>query len=181
MSLEARPASSRGTTSRGRRWFHPGGVVLVGGALALAAAAWNAADPVREERASGAELGAAVETVRTFVTLASHLRGSGGDERFAERIPAEPGVLAELEADLELGQQLGDQDARLVHADVKDVRPVARGLVEVRTREYWVTEGDEAERANVLTVRYVLRREWSAWKVADWDLDLRPEPVGGTR
>ncbi len=162
-----------------RRLFRPELLVLVAGGVALAASAWRAAAEPERRSIPQRDRDDAIAAVRSFVSLSSHLRGSGGDERFADRIPADPAVVAELVSEVELSRRLGlHEESRLVRADAREVRHVGPYLVEVRMKEYWVMRsgpGGSDVRPDVLPVRYLLRRDGGAWKVADWDLELGAE------
>jgi len=166
-----------------RRLLRPEILVLAAGAVALAGAAWRASSepaPTVSQR----DRDGAIAAVRSFVSLSTHLRSSGGDERFADRIPADRAVVSELVTDVELGRRGGreEEESRLVRVDVRDVRPSLAFLVEVRTKEYWVTRsrpGGADVRSDVLLVRYVVRRDGGAWKIADWDLELGADAQEG--
>ncbi len=149
-------------------------VVFAVGACALGVAAWRASSVERRDLEQR-DRAAAVEAVRAFVSLSAHLRGSGGDRRFAERVPAAPAVVDELVADAKEGRRLGRLDqSRLVQADVRRVREVGLEMVEVTTKEYWVTRDSSDSsryRSDVVPVRYVVRREGGAWRVVDWNVE----------
>lgn len=152
--------------------------VMVGGLALLLAAA---AEAIRKEQADRAWLddGAREEAFRgaaRFATLAAHLRASGGDPRFADRIPADPPVVAELLSDITVAQHHGlVERAQLVRFEPRAVDAVGPELAEVRATEYWITRSGgpagEATRSDVVPVRYAMRRDAGGWRVADWALD----------
>ena len=152
--------------------------VMVGGLALLLAAA---EDAVREGRADRAwfDDGAREEAFRgaaTFATLTAHLRASGGDPRFADRIPADPPVVAELLSDITVAQHHGlVERAQLVRFEPRAADAVGPELAEVRATEYWVTRSvgaaGEAVRSDVVAVRYAMRRDAGGWRVADWAFD----------
>jgi hypothetical protein len=159
----------------------PSIVVLIAGLAGLAAAGARAA------RASG-EAGEAVKVsegeereaktaAETFMRLAAHLQGSGGDPRFAERIPASPAVVEELLAGVTFASHAGKvEEPRLVRAELGPIRRVDTDVVSLDAKEYWIVRvlgagGKTLEtRADVVKVRYVLARGPSGWSVAGWDL-----------
>ena len=161
-----------------RALWLPGFVLLVGlAALAVAA--------VRAERTGGKEGGpatapdreSATAAVQAFLRLAAHLQGSGGDLRFAERIPAAGEVIDELVASAQFGRHLGQvEEPRLIRIVVRSANDAARGRIEVITREYWTTRVITADgkvreiRTDVLDARYLVVRDGPAWKVAYWTL-----------
>jgi hypothetical protein len=118
-----------------------------------------------------------VETVKLFLRLSAHLQGSGGDPRFAERIPASSEVIEELLANVRFSNRVGRiEESRLQRVDVGEVAPIGTDRVEVATREYWVTRiisaaGSVMEtRSDVVTARYVVQRAASGWRVVEWAL-----------
>jgi hypothetical protein len=155
--------------------------LLMVGVLAARSTAERSLEPTAEERS------AALETVRALLSLTAHLRGSGGDPRFAERIPAAAPVREELQRDAEFTLHLGVlEEARLVQLDVRGVRRVAPGRLEVDTTEYWVTRtlprGGEAPgtRSDVVLARYVVGRQPGGWVVLDWELAPGVAAPGGS-
>jgi len=171
------------TPRRVRRLLRPEILVIAAGAVALAGAAWRVSAGPERPTVPQRDRDGAIAAVRSFISLSTHLRGSGGDERFADRIPAYPAVVAELMTDVERGRRRGrEEESRLVRADVRDVRPSLAFHVEVRMKEYWVTRsspGGADVRSDVLLVRYFVRRDGGAWKIADWDLELGADAQEG--
>ncbi|WP_242393099.1 hypothetical protein [Anaeromyxobacter oryzisoli] len=119
---------------------------------------------------------AAARSAALFASLSGHLRASGGDRRFAERLPADDGVVSEVLADIAFVQHQGREERpQLVQFEVREVKPVAPGLAEVRAREFWVTRSTRdgaSSRSDVVPVRYAVRRDGRGWRVADWDIDV---------
>lgn len=163
-------------------------VVLVAGLLLLAGAAAQARrDAARAEVPTKEEERGAVEAVHSTVTLAAHLRGSGGDPRFAERIPASPEVIEALQRELEFMKHLGVvEDAELKRFEVGRVRRARPRVLEVDTREYWVTRQvsggvrpPEAARpdfrTDVVLTRWTVERQSGGWVVVDWQLAPPPD------
>lgn len=124
-----------------------------------------------EDRASAAR------TVVEFLQIAAHFYSSSGDRRFAERIPATPEVLEEMQRDAAYVAHNGRvQEATLARIEVVAVTAVGDDRVEVRTREFWTTrwifraDGRvDGVRSDVVRVRYRLVRDGSVWRVVQWD------------
>lgn len=135
-------------------------------------------------RAPEADQRAAAEAVHQFRTLAAHWYGTGGDRRFAERLPATPPVIDELRSDIEYVRQNGRiETPRLMRLDVTSVEVRSEAAAEVKTREMWVTEfhwiaggTSDATRSDVLFVRYRLLRDGARWLVSAWDPTDAPRP-----
>jgi hypothetical protein len=150
--------------------------VVVGLAGLLLLGAGIAEARLVRERGSGWDAEARAGATRAaalFASLSAHLRASGGDRRFAERMAADEPVVAEILADVAFVQHLGRQErAQLVRFEPVSARPAGPYLAEVLAREYWITRvepaGDGATRSDVVLVRYALRREAGGWRVADW-------------
>lgn len=124
---------------------------------------------------------AAAETVRAFLALVGHLQESGGDPRFAERLPAAPALVEELRAEADyLARNRRVQRLVLHHLDVAAVEPAGRERVEVRTREMWTVHTlwaldgrpAEAPRPSLLAVKYLLAPLVAGWRVEAWELDF---------
>jgi hypothetical protein len=136
--------------------------------------------------ANEVDLEAASEVVEQLLVLMGHLYGTGGDPRFAERIPASPAVIDEMLADIEyLGRNHRRQEPILQKLEIVAVDPIGADRVEVRTREFWIHRvywavGDRAEtepaRSQVVNGRYLVARQPSGWRVEAWDFDLPNSP-----
>jgi hypothetical protein len=161
------------------------GVLAAG--LALLAAAMSEARGARALETAWFDDGArdgAARAAELFASLSAHLRSSGGDPRFTDRIAADPPVVAELLADIAFAQHRGQVErAQLVRCDVRSVKPVGLDLAEVRAKEYWVTRREGAAgpstRSDVVAVRYAMRRDGGGWRVADWVVDQDPTDLPG--
>lgn len=165
--------------------------VLLGGTLLFMGVAivqqWDFFASAWFGRASAApaltpdERRAAAETVREFLALVAHLQRSGGDPRFAERLPAAPAVVDELRVELDyLARNRRVQQLVLHRLDVTGVDPKGGERAEVRTRELWTAHtlwaGDgrpaEAPRSAQLAVKYLLAPAAGGWRVEAWELDF---------
>jgi len=142
--------------------------------------AWTGAGVTRPAVQDGEPKDTQVEdTVRRYVSMARHFYQTGGDRRFAERIPASPEVVQELVDDVAyLAKNKRRQEDRLVALDVLHTSRPAENRARVRTRERWEarTRGlDESGAADpmvaqVIFVEYWLQREGSKWQVSRWEL-----------
>lgn len=130
----------------------------------------------------------AVEALRLTLTLMGHLYESGGDTRFAERMPAAPEVVEEMLADVAyLRHNHRRQVVTLESFQVQAVEPLGQTeRLEVRTRERWQVRtqwldgsGDsDPPRSQEGHARYLLVRQGAGWQVTGWDL---AEPGAGDR
>jgi hypothetical protein len=166
----------------------PSWLVVAAGVAGLAAARCEAGAAGRGAEGwfdASARRGAA-DTAALFASLSAHLRASGGDRRFAERIAADDAVVSEILADIAFVQHRGRAERpELVKFELGEVKPVAPGLAEVRAREFWVTRiedgGRGSTRSDVVPVRYAVRRDGASWRVVDWDIDVGADSPSGTR
>jgi hypothetical protein len=126
------------------------------------------------------EAKAMADTLGLYQRLASHLYGSGGDPRFADRIPAAPHLVDEMLGDIEyVKRNHRVQRPELIRMEVLSSEPLRANAVEFRTREYWVTsffwltgeESGDPPVSQVLHMKYLITREGQAWQVAGWDCD----------
>ena len=163
--------------------------LLVGGSLAFMvlaigqewdffASAWFGSGEGGAEVAE-ADVREARETVRELLTLMGHLYASGGDRRFAERMPASEAVVGEMIEDIRyLGRRHRVQEPRLSGIEFTAVEPLGGEELEVRTRERWtirvVTARDGREagppRTQSFAAKYRLSRGGRGWKVEAWEL-----------
>jgi hypothetical protein len=130
------------------------------------------------------------DTVHLTLSLMRHLYLSGGDPRFAERIPAAQGIVEEVLADVKyLARNRRVQDTELIRLDVLAVDPLAEGRAEVRTRERWQVRvrwahgGGEAAppRLHELHGRYLVVLGGKGWRVEGWEIiDPDDEADAGT-
>jgi hypothetical protein len=120
----------------------------------------------------------AAAAVREFITLARHYEASGGDRRFAERLPATEAMVAEIRGGAEWERHLSDSTVlEPVRVDVLSAKLDRAGAATVRTREYLIAHVrirsgpsgfEEQDRAVVGAWEYRLVRAGASWRVADW-------------
>jgi hypothetical protein len=167
-----------------------GFVVFMGLAIAqewtLFSSAWFG-EPPTEASLTDDERKQAADTVHLTLSLMRHLYLSGGDPRFAERMPAADGIVEEILADVQyLARNQRVQDTELLHLDVTAVDPLGEGRVTVRTRERWQVRirwahgGDEADpvRSQMIHGRYLVVRGGKGWRVEGWEI-VDPEDETG--
>jgi len=128
---------------------------------------------------------AAGDAVHLTLNLMRHLYSSGGDPRFAERIPASESIVGEILADVEyLARNHRRQDPELLRLEITGVVPLDERRVEVRTREFWtirwfwIDGSGEAEPATsqVIGSRYLVVHGGTGWRVEDWEFLDEPQP-----
>lgn len=150
------------------------------------ASAWFREPAAATRPAETPEVREATGTVRRFLSLLSHLHGTGGDPRFAERLPATETIVGEVMADIEFARHRGQrEEPELVRLEVARAAPAGEGRVEVHTKEYWVVrayrlEGEEAvgpAASQILHGKYLVRLDGTVWRVAAWDIEAPPEPA----
>jgi hypothetical protein len=142
-------------------------------------------EPATETALAEEDKKSATEAIRLTLTLMAHLHASGGDPRFAERIPASDGVVAEMMADVEyVKRNHRRQDMTLEDLEVLSAETVGTSRVEVVTRESWRvgyqvigTDAVEPTRQHVTRGRYLVVRDQTGWRVAGWAVD--PEGQDG--
>ena len=116
-------------------------------------------------------------TVVTFLGLASHFYGTGGDKRFADRMPAALIVMDEISRDIAyIRHNHRTQEMSLLRVEVLAVDAIATDRAEVRTREFWMTRyfvsgsgATEETRSDIVPAHYRLAREGRTWTVVGWD------------
>jgi hypothetical protein len=127
---------------------------------------------------------AAGEAVYLMLTIMRHLYSSGGDTRFAERMPASDGIIEEIMSDIEyLSRNHRRQDPELKRMEIESVEPLAPDRVEVRTRELWsfrfswIGRGGDSDppRIEVIHSLYLVVRTQSGWRVEGWRFVDPPE------
>jgi hypothetical protein len=147
-----------------RKIFFPGG-----------AAAGRGADRAVLSDQDSAE---AVAAVRRTLALLAHYYGSGGDERFAERMPASDVVRQEIAADIRyLRANHRRQEPTLQRLEVESVRSLGEGAVEIRTREFWIhrffwiggSEELETPRSQVIYGNYLVSKQAQSWRVEGFE------------
>ncbi len=124
-------------------------------------------------------------TIQQFVEIARHVYQSGGDARFAERLPASEAVIAELMNEIAYLKKNGRvQLSRLARFEVLEVERVAENRAIVRTAEDWVVYMADSrsgarfdpDHLHSVHAEYRLARRGPAWQVAQWDLVAPPPP-----
>jgi len=167
-------------------------ILVIGGVLFTGVCIlqdWRNFFRVAPENAEGADQAeveaAASNTVQQFVSIARHAYQSGGDPRFAERLPASEPVIAELLDEIEYLKKNGRvQIGTLQRFEVLAIERVAANRAIVRTAEDWVVyTADpasgarfEPDRLHAVFAEYRLARRGPAWQVAEWDLVAPPPP-----
>lgn len=145
----------------------------------LFSSAWFGSEEPAVELPHG-ERQKAINTLRLMLDLMGHLYGSGGDQRFAERMPAGVGILEEVMADIEyLARNHRLQDQVLERFEAVSVEPVSADQLEIRTREQWDVglswaggRGEAEPRAmRSVNGRYLLVRTGTGWRVEGWAFD----------
>lgn len=159
----------------------PAAIVILGALAFLGAAARLSANARHDSRAlTGDDAASAGRAIELFLRLGTHLYGSSGDARFADRIDARPELVGEMLADIEFLRHSGRiEEPHLVKMELREVRAAGPFRAEARTREYWVTRSralvgpeDVQSAADVVDARYVLDRARNGWRIVDWSVDL---------
>ena len=119
----------------------------------------------------------AIAGVRQFLTILHHFQSSGGNPRFAERLPAEPSLVAEIRGSVEWERHL-DEQTDLEPVRVEIVSATGRDAVAiVRTRELAIAhtrrrsgspDARETKRGVVEAWEYRVVHSATGWRVADW-------------
>lgn len=141
----------------------------------------------KEERAatlSAAERDGAGQALYLYLQVSSHYYASGGDPRFADRLPASEGVVDELRDDVDYLRRNGRyQDPKLARMEIVSAEPLEGGQVELQTREWWhvrtlwIDDGRESDSPRVFKSfgRYLLEPGPAGWRVEAWE-PLREDP-----
>lgn len=162
-------------------------VLAIGQEWQLFSSAWFGEETVAPE-IQESDRKDATATLRLALDLMGHLYRSGGDARFAERLPAGDEVVAEILADVDyLKRNHRRQDPELQRLEVVAIEPLDAERLEIRTRESWQVRllwssgGGEAEPARSETVRgkYLLVRGGQGWRVEGWKFDDSAAAGGG--
>jgi hypothetical protein len=159
-----------------------GFVVFMGLSIAqeweMFSSAWFG-EPQPEASMTDEERKSAADAVHLMLSLMRHLYLSGGDPRFAERMPAADGIVEEILADVRyLARNRRVQDIELLRLDVTAVDRLGEGRVEVRTREQWQVRvrwahggGDsDPPRSEMLHGRYLVVLGGKGWRVEGWEI-----------
>jgi hypothetical protein len=148
--------------------------------------AWFGSEPEAVVLSEEAQAGA-VAAVEQTLQLMGHFYGTGGDPRFAERIPASEAVLAEMAEDIDyLRRNHRRQEPSLQGLEILSVRALDEMRAEVRTKEfwihrvYWITDGGEAEppHSQVLWGTYLVAHRGQKWRVEGWEVSEPPRDRG---
>lgn len=131
---------------------------------------------------SKAERDAIADTVVNYLKLLSHFYGTGGDQRFADRIPASKALLEEAVLDASyIRHNRRTQEMSLLRVEILAVDGLAADRAEVSTREFWLTRyyasgsgTSEETRSDIVPARYRLAREGQSWTVTAWDPQATP-------
>jgi len=146
-------------------------------------AAWFGLGDEREESLSADEREAAADAVYLALSLLRHFYASGGDPRFAERMPVSDAVLAEMRSEVAYLARNGRiEDPVLDRLQVLSVEPAGPRRATVRTREHWTvhlrraSDGGPIGQPGVgVTHReYLVTLEGDDWRVMGWDLTSSP-------
>lgn len=136
---------------------------------------------------SDAQKKGAVDAVFVYLKMTSHLYGSQGDPRFAERIAAAPPVTQETLADVAYLRRNGRvQDPVLLRMEALAVDPLGQGAL-VKTKEFWITRtfgvGSDEElgpaRSEIVFAKYRLEPDGPGWRVMAWDFYEPPPGEAG--
>jgi hypothetical protein len=169
--------------------------ILIGGVVAfnviavtqewrVFAQAWFGSAPAQPQL-TDLEKKLASDTVREMLTLMGHFYATGGDPRFAERMPASSAVMEEMKADVDyLARNHRVQTPTLNRLEVTSVEPIDEAHVEVRTRELWIirlrwgrgSQDSEPPQPSIAYGKYLLGWEPRGWQVKAWDLS-EPGPA----
>jgi len=140
--------------------------------------AWFGRSEAQETVLDDADEDQAVGALREALTLMTHLYSSGGDPRFAARMPVTPEILEEIQGDIAyLAGNRRFQDPRLQQLELLAADPVGAGRLELRTREFWIhrtfwADGSgesDPPRSVILYPRYRMVRDNTGWRIREWD------------
>jgi hypothetical protein len=163
-------------------------VIAVTQEWSVFAQAWFGSAPAQPEL-TDLEKKLASDTVREMLTLMGHFYATGGDPRFAERMPASSAVMEEMKADVDyLARNHRVQIPSLNRLEVTSVEPVDEEHVEIETRELWIirlrwgrgSRDSEPPQPSIAYGKYLLARGPQGWQVKAWDLsepDQAPAPA----
>ncbi|MCP4663660.1 MAG: hypothetical protein GY856_50390 [bacterium] len=135
-------------------------------------------EPAPPPELSEAERRGVEDGLRQFLTLMRHLYASGGDPRFAERLPAAAKVVEEIMTDVVyLQHNQRRQELSLMNLEILDLE-LRQDRARVRTEELWIIrtfwgphrQPADPPRSAKFHVEYFLTREARGWHVEGWDL-----------
>lgn len=130
------------------------------------------------------------DTLLLYLKITSHLYGTGGDPRFAERIPASSILVEEAQREIAyLRHHQLIEEPTLQRMEIVSIDRAGGDLVEVKTREFWITRryviGEEepiATRSSVISNLHLLKKDGDSWVVMSWEpapeLPDNPEETG---
>lgn len=148
------------------------------------ATAWFGASAPEIELAEG-DREAAENSVRLMLSLMRHFYASGGDPRFAERIPAAAGIVDEMMIDVDyLARNHRRQEPELLKLEIESTEPLGKEQAEIHTKEFWrirfswIDGSGESDPPShqVIRGRYLLVRDGKGWHVEGWELRFEPSP-----
>ncbi len=138
----------------------------------------SATEPPPPPELSDAERQGVEDGVRHFLTLMRHLYASGGDPRFAERLPAAAQVAEEIMTDVvylqhnQRRQELSLMNLEILDLELRGDRARVRAEELWIIRTFWVPHRQPADppRSAKFHAEYFLVREARGWQVEGWDL-----------
>lgn len=142
-------------------------------------AAWFGLGDEPEEGLSADEREAAADAVYLALSLQRHFYASGGDPRFADRMPVSEAILAEMQSELAYLARNGRiEDPVLDRLEILSVQPAGPRRATVRTRERWTVQLHRASdrgpigkpSIGVTDREYLVALEGDDWRVMGWDL-----------
>lgn len=151
--------------------------LVLGGIQEWRALAAPMLPPDRRPELSEADRRAAAATVYRFVQLSSHLYATGGDRRFAERLPSSPALIDEVVRDARyVLHNERVEEPSLIRLDVASIASPSADVITVDVREYWTTRyyfkadrSFDSVRSDIVRVQYRLQRDGGSWRVMSWD------------
>ncbi len=123
---------------------------------------------------------AAIAAVRNMLAVMAHLYASGGDPRFAERMPVSQEILEEFGRDIEYLAMNGRiQESRLQKLEPIGVAFSGDDRLELATREFWIhrtfwsdrSAESDPPRSAILYARYRLVLENTGWRIVAREFD----------
>jgi len=141
--------------------------------------AWFGGTPPDRQLATDEQKQAA-DVVHLMLTVMSHLYASGGDVRFAERLPAAQGVIDEMLVDIDyLARNHRLQEMTLDRLEIVSVERSGEGRLEVHTRERWQvrflgTDGEgevDPPLRQTAHGKYLLVKSGRGWRVEGWEVE----------
>jgi hypothetical protein len=162
-------------------------VLAIADEWAFFSASWFGGDEAPAVELPEAKRKAAADTVHLTLNLMRHLYLSGGDPRFADRMPASDGLKEEMMADITyLSHRHLVQDPDLRRLEVVSIEALSENRLELSTRERWrftVARADgsgevEPPRTQWVEAVYLVVRGGAGWQVESWRI-VQPEESYG--